>query len=73
MTRFACFWVENGEIIGPISDLRFDETVYNIFGSGLVEFTNHQEIFVDTATYMKRSLGVLKVPGALIENFNFTL
>ncbi len=73
MTRYACFWVENGEIIGPISDLRFDETIFNIFGAGLINFSSHQEIFVDTATYMKRSLGVLKVPGALIENFNFTL
>ncbi len=73
MTRFACFWVENGEIVGPINDLRFDETIYNIFGEGLIDFSNEQEIFVDTSTYMKRSIGALKVPGALIENFNFVL
>ncbi len=73
MTRFACFWVENGEIVGPINDLRFDETIYKIFGEGLIDFSNEQEIFVDTSTYMKRSIGALKVPGALIENFNFTL
>ncbi len=73
MTRFACFWVENGEIQGPISDLRFDETVFNIFGQGLVEVTTEQEIFVDISTYQKRSLGVVKVPGILVDNFNFTL
>lgn len=73
MTRFACFWVENGEIMGPISDLRFDATVYHIFGAGLIDLTAQQEIFVDTATYQKRSMGGMKVPGALIEDFNFTL
>lgn len=73
MTRFACFWVENGEIQGPIADLRFDETIFNIFGKGLIELTADQEIFVDISTYQKRSMGALKVPGALIQDFNFTL
>lgn len=73
MTRFACFWVENGEIIGPIQDLRFDESLYNIFGTQLVELTEQSSIFVSTDTYQKRGLGAMKAPGALIENFNFTL
>lgn len=73
MTRFACFWVQNGEIVGPIQDLRFDETIYNLFGPNLVELTSHQENFTDTATYSRRSLGGMKVPGALIDSFNFTL
>lgn len=73
MTRFACFWVERGEIKGPIQDLRFDETLYNIFGDKLVSLTKEQESFCDTATYVRRSLGGLRVPGALIEEFNFTL
>jgi len=73
MTRFACFWVENGEIVGPIQDLRFDESLYNIFGAQLVELTEQSSIFVDIGTYQKRGLGAMKVPGALIEKFNFTL
>lgn len=73
MTRFACFWVEKGEIKGPIQDLRFDETLYNIFGDKLVSFTKEQESFCDTATYVRRALGGMRVPGALIEEFNFTL
>ena len=28
MTRYACFWVEDGEIVGPINDLRWDESLY---------------------------------------------
>lgn len=73
MTRYACFWVENGQIKGPIQDLRFDDSVYNLLGANLIDFTQDQELFVESATYQKRYLGASKVPGALIENFNFTL
>lgn len=73
MTRYACFWVEKGQIKGPIQDLRFDDSIYNLLGSNLVDLTTHQELFVESATYQKRSLGASKLPGALIENFNFTL
>jgi predicted Zn-dependent protease len=73
MTRFACFWVENGEIVGPIQDLRFDETIYNLFGAHLVDLTNYQENFTSTETYLRRSLGGMKIPGAMIDSFNFTL
>lgn len=73
MTRFACFYVEKGEIVGPIQDLRFDESIYNIFGENLVELTKDSSIYVSTSTYLKRELGAFKTPGALIKNFNFTL
>lgn len=73
MTRFACFYVEKGEIVGPIQDLRFDESIYNIFGDNLVELTKESSVFVNTLTYLKRELGAFKTPGALIKNFNFTL
>ena len=73
MTRFACFWVENGEIVGPIQDLRFDDTLYNLFGAELVDLTSTCSSFISTATYMKRSLGGMKLPGALLNKMNFTL
>jgi predicted Zn-dependent protease len=73
MTRFACFYVEKGEIVGPIQDLRFDESVFNIFGDNLVELTKESSVYVSTSTYLKRELGAMKAPGALIKNFNFTL
>jgi len=73
MTRFACFWVENGEIIGPIHDLRFDDTLYNLFGAELVDLTEHVSTFVNTSTYQKRSLGGMRLPGALLKKMNFTL
>ena len=73
MTRFACFWVENGEIVGPIQDLRFDETLYNIFGSELIDLTASRSTFVKTLTYTRRSLGGMVVPGLLLNKMNFTL
>ena len=73
MTRFACFWVEKGEIVGPIQDLRFDDTLYNMFGDNFGGFTQYQEILTNTSTYNKRQTGGMKVPGAIINNFNFTL
>ena len=73
MTRFACFWVENGEIVGPIQDLRFDDTLYNIWGQHLLGLTKTQQIFTNTSTYGRREKGGMKVPGALLREFNFTL
>mgnify|MGYP007051336891 CR=1 len=34
-TRYACFWVENGEIAGPIENMRFDDSFYHFFGEHL--------------------------------------
>lgn len=73
MTRFACFWVEKGEIVGPIQDLRFDDTLYNIWGDQLLGLTKNQQIFTNTSTYGRREKGGMKVPGALLNQFNFTL
>ncbi|MCC2680288.1 MAG: Zn-dependent protease [Pseudobdellovibrio sp.] len=73
MTRFACFWVENGEIAGPIQDLRFDDSLYNIFGTELAALTKDRSRFTNTLTYQKRRLGGMMVPGALLNKMNFTL
>ena len=73
MTRFACFWVENGEIVGPIQDLRFDDNLYNLFGSELLALTKERNRFANTLTYQKRRLGGMIVPGALLSKMNFTL
>ncbi len=73
MTRYACFWVENGEIAAPIRDLRFDESLYRIFGTGLEALTRESQMFPATDTYRRRALGGCKVPGAMIGTFRFTL
>ena len=73
MTRYACFWVENGEIIAPIKDLRFDESLYRVFGTELEAVTRVADITMKTDTYLQRSLGGSKVPGMLVREFRFTL
>jgi predicted Zn-dependent protease len=73
MTRYACFWVENGEIASPIQDLRFDESFYNLFGDGLVDLTNFADIIPNTGSYFQRDVGGSKVPGILVNDFKFTL
>ena len=75
MTRYACFWVQGGEIAGPIAtDLRWDESLYDALGSHkLVALTAQAEIDPATGTYYQRSLGGARVPGALVDGFTFTL
>lgn len=73
MTRYACFWVEKGEIVGPIRDLRFDETLFDAFGAKLIDLTRTAELDPSIDTYGARSLGGRKAPGALIDDFTFTL
>jgi predicted Zn-dependent protease len=73
MTRYACFWVENGEIVSPIEDLRFDESYFNIFGSALERITAFADINPATGSYFQRDVGGTKCPGVLISEFKFTL
>ena len=73
MTRYACFWVERGEIVAPIKDLRFDESLLRIFGSNLEAVTREQHVDPAISTYEKRALGGSLLPGLLINNFQFTL
>jgi predicted Zn-dependent protease len=73
MTRYACFWVEGGEIVAPIENLRFDESLYRFWGENLVDLTNFQEFIPEVGTYESRQLGGSMVPGMLVENFTYTL
>ena len=73
MTRFGCFWVEQGEIVATIKDLRFDEQLYHFFGENLLALTNFQMMIPEINTYGSRGLGGCLVPGALVDDFTFTL
>jgi predicted Zn-dependent protease len=73
MTRYACFWVEDGEIVAPIENLRFDESLYHIFGYGLLALTDTQEFIPETGTYGYRDLGGIWTPGILVDGFTYTL
>ncbi|WP_088240161.1 TldD/PmbA family protein [Calothrix rhizosoleniae] len=73
MTRYACFWVEGGEIVAPIENLRFDESLYRFWGENLIDLTNFQEFVPEVDTYESRQLGGSLVPGMLVEDFSYTL
>lgn len=73
MTRFATFWVQDGEITAPVSALRFDDTCFNLFGRQLEGLTDRAELVLDPTTYGQRSDESSRVPGALIHEMTFTL
>ncbi|MBI3325468.1 MAG: TldE/PmbA family protein [Nitrospinae bacterium] len=73
MTRFATFWVEGGIIQAPLSVMRFDESIYRMFGDHLLGLTAEREFILDASTYHRRSTGSSRLPGALVEHFHFTL
>jgi predicted Zn-dependent protease len=73
MTRFASFWVENGKIVAPLNVMRFDETLYRMFGSELEALTKERDVLLDGISYVRRSTGSAVVPGALVRDFAFTL
>ena len=73
MTRYACFWVENGEIVAPIENLRFDDDLYRFLGEGLLGLTDTQTFIPTVDTYERRALGGLWMPGMLIDQFRYTL
>jgi predicted Zn-dependent protease len=73
MTRFASFWVEGGEIVAPLSVMRFDESIYRVLGSELIGLTKEREMMLSASTYGSRSTGSVHLPGALVREFTFTL
>ncbi|MBL4847136.1 MAG: TldE/PmbA family protein [Planctomycetes bacterium] len=73
MTRFATFWVEGGEIVAPLNVMRFDETAYRVLGSNLVGLTAEREMILDAGSYGRRETSSARLPGALVNDFKFTL
>ena len=73
MTRFATFWVEDGVFEAPLSVMRFDDTFYRMLGENLVGLTEERDFIFDSSTYEQRSVISRRLPGALIDDFAFTL
>ena len=73
MTRYACFWVENGELKAPIENLRWDDTLFRLFGSEMEATTDALSTFPRSSTYGMRSVGSDRSPGMLLSSMNFTL
>lgn len=73
MTRFATFWVEGGRIAAPAGVMRFDDSIYRLFGENLLELTRGRELLPDPSTYGERSRSSERLPGALLKTLRFTL
>ena len=73
MTRFACFWIEHGQIRAPVSVMRFDESIYRMLGEKLMGLTHEQALIHSSSTYHERSTNSMRLPGWLVEDFTLTL
>jgi len=73
MTRFATFWMDDGEIVAPVSVLRFDDTAFNMLGDRLEGLTDDAEVLIDPSTYVERSTASARLPGALLSDMRFVL
>ncbi|MCF5723157.1 TldD/PmbA family protein [Pseudomonas syringae] len=73
LTRFASFWVENGEIVAPIDTMRFDDSLYSILGDNLLALTSEQTLRISTRSHGSRDAQTILLPGALVEGFTLTL
>ena len=73
MTRFATFWVENGEIKAPVSTMRFDDSVYHLLGSQLEALTAERELRLSASTYGACNTSSSLLPGALVKRLTLTL
>lgn len=73
MTRFATFWVENGQIKAPLDVMRFDDSLFRVLGDKLIGLTREREMLIDTDSYGGRSTGSARMPGALVKDFTFVL
>lgn len=73
MTRFSCLWVEDGKIVGPIKDMRWDESLYNMLGTRLEAVTSERHLLVESSTYEHRQVGGSYLPGILVDGLSFTL
>ena len=73
MTRYACFWVENGKLVAPLNVMRFDDDVLRLFGAGLVGLTDAPEFTPNSDTYGARHLGSITTPAAVVDGFRLTL
>ncbi len=73
MTRFACFWVEKGQLVEPLQVMRFDDSFLRMFGEGLLGLTAQAEPVPENGTYQERQLSSVTTPGALVDQWRLTL
>ncbi len=73
MTRFACLRIEGGEPVAPIEAMRFDDSIYRLFGDALEALGDAPARLPADDTYEARAVGGTEAPSALISALRFTL
>ncbi|MEO9382939.1 metallopeptidase TldD-related protein, partial [Chromobacterium phragmitis] len=73
MTRFACFWVEEGKIVAPLGVMRFDDSLFSLLGEQLEALTAEREWLADPLSYESRATASKLLPGALVKAMRFSL
>lgn len=73
MTRFATFWVEQGEPQAPVPVMRFDDSLYHLLGDRLEALTRERELLFSAETYEGRSSASALLPGILVSGIELTL
>ena len=73
LTRYACYWVEDGRMIAPIKTMRFDDSFYNFFGDNLEAVGETVLSRPVIETYDGRNPGETTCPGILVNDFELTL
>lgn len=73
MTRFATLWVENGVAVAPVAPMRFDDSLYRLFGEGLLGLGARVETIPEVQTWEGREPGGVRAPAALVDALRFTL
>ena len=73
LTRYVCYWVENGKMVAPIKTMRFDDSFYNFFGSNLEGVGKEISARPVIETYDGRNPGETTCPGILVNDFELTL
>jgi len=73
MTRFATLWVEKGVPVAPVAPMRFDDSLYRVFGDGLLGMGAGVETLPETGTWEGREPGGVRAPAALVDALRFTL
>ncbi len=73
MTRFFSYVVKNGQPLAPFSVMRFDDSIYRIFGENLASITKERELIIDNGSYEERSTSCSLLPGIIVNDVKFTL
>ena len=73
MTRFGTYWVEDGEIQSPVKVMRFDDSLYHLFGDRLEALTRERDLILSAQTYDGRSTASALLPGVLVSGIELAL